>query len=215
MSLPSRFEYIITQAGSGCGVHWTMFDTETRGQIGIGTLIVFIAMVLVAAIAAGVLINTAGLLQSQAQQTGEETTAEVSEIVKIDSVIGVADDDGDAIETINASLRLASGADGVNLTEATYTVETNGDADVVSGSDDTVEYNVIQNITGGLDSDDPTLGEQGDRVEVGFDLDDNDVLDPVNESARLSIIVLAPDGGSSFKSVRAPRNIHQGGSYIL
>ena len=48
------------------------------GSIGIGAMIVFIAMVLVAGIAASVLVQTANRLEIQAMVTGEQTTAEVS-----------------------------------------------------------------------------------------------------------------------------------------
>lgn len=197
-----------------------MFETDNRAQVGIGTLIVFIAMVLVAAIAAGVLINTAGSLQAQAQQTGEQTTAEVSDVVVIGEVIGSDSSSNGKLDQVNATLRLASGGDAVNLSESTYTLATNGNASVITGNPNAtgsiVSYTTIQ---GDFESQTyPILSEQGDRVEVTFDLDNSAVQGELNElaeSTQMTIVLQAPSGGSSYKSVQAPRNIDSGNSYIL
>jgi archaeal flagellin N-terminal-like domain len=72
-----------------------MFELPTndddRGQVGIGTLIIFIAMVLVAAVAAGVLINTAGLLESTASDTSADSQAQVSNQLAVVSAVGDVD----------------------------------------------------------------------------------------------------------------------------
>jgi flagellin FlaB len=58
------------------------------GDMGIGAMIVFIAMVLVAGIAASVLIQTANKLEIQAMKTGSETTQEVSTGISVESISG-------------------------------------------------------------------------------------------------------------------------------
>jgi len=191
-----------------------MFETETRGQVGIGTLIVFIAMVLVAAIAAGVLINTAGLLQAQAQQTGEETTAEVSDVFQLGNVIGSETTGNGEIDELNASVRLSSGSDPINVSRASYTIEAGGNATVVNGdanNNDGIELFPIQ----GLEDDTQVLSDQDDLMVVQFTLDNLTDVDQLAESEPITIVAQAPAGGSTYKQLRSPRRIEDGKSYIL
>ncbi len=61
---------------------------DERGMTGIGVLILFIALVLVAAIASGLILDTAGVLQNTAQNTGEQSTSEVSDRLSVLSSSG-------------------------------------------------------------------------------------------------------------------------------
>ncbi len=59
-----------------------------QGEFGIGSLIIFIAMIIVAAVTATLLINVAYNLQQQAEQTSEQAIQDVSTGVKIISMGG-------------------------------------------------------------------------------------------------------------------------------
>jgi len=65
-----------------------MLKENDLGDMGIGAMIVFIAMVLVAGIAASVLIQTANRLEIQAMTTGQETTEEVATGVGVEDITG-------------------------------------------------------------------------------------------------------------------------------
>ncbi|MFC6988578.1 archaellin/type IV pilin N-terminal domain-containing protein [Haloplanus sp. GCM10025708] len=138
--------------------------SRSRGQVGIGTLIVFIAMVLVAAIAAGVLINTAGFLQQQSQQTGEQSTKQVSERLNVISTSGASD--GTNIENVQLVVSRGSGSDAINLTRATANLR---------GSDGSSQFQIaagqVTELKSGNDGSKTSLDTDTARVKITLDLD--------------------------------------------
>ena len=85
------------------------------GAIGIGAMIVFIAMVLVAGIAASVLVQTANTLEIQAMQTGRETTGEVASGISVVDIEGHVNTD---IDYLAITIRPRAGSVDIDLSEA-------------------------------------------------------------------------------------------------
>jgi len=178
-----------------------MFNNENRGQVGIGTLIVFIAMVLVAAIAAGVLINTAGLLQSQAESTGEESTAQVSNNLVVQTASGNVSGSG-TVNEVNLILSVAPGSDRINVSATTIEFLSddlyNLNAEDNSGGGGDITYNSISG------SDENSL-ESGDSVELVIDLDT--VSTPITHLSpgdEAEITFITEDGSQVTETLGAP-----------
>jgi flagellin FlaB len=90
---------------------------DNQADVGIGTLIVFIAMILVAAVAAAVLIQTSGVLQQKAQQTGKEATSEVASNMKVTSVVGTTDSGNNYTQQLDVTLELAAGGSSIDFSK--------------------------------------------------------------------------------------------------
>ncbi|MFB6081564.1 MAG: archaellin/type IV pilin N-terminal domain-containing protein [Halanaeroarchaeum sp.] len=156
-------------------------DPDERGQVGIGTLIVFIAMVLVAAIAAGVLINTAGFLQTKSQATGEESAAQVSNRVQVIDAFGnVNTETGDEvanqdIDYVNVSVMRSAGADNINLSQST--IQWIGPKEAVTlthngtvASDANLTYNTFttNNVDSSTSAPDMVLSDDDTRIVISI-----------------------------------------------
>ncbi len=148
----------------------TITENDERGQVGIGTLIVFIAMVLVAAIAAGVLINTAGSLQSQASDTGTETQQAVANQIEVVHAYGVIDQNTDHVSDVNLVVKKSAGSDVIDMTSLTvqYTSTTTSETLEYVTGDTASDTAFVTEGLAGTATEGESLTETSDRVEVSL-----------------------------------------------
>ena len=101
-------------------------NENESGSIGIGAMIVFIALILVAAVASTVIIKTAEELQDRAEKTGDDTRDQISGKLIVTDVYISTDDDADGdIDGLVVIAKLASGSDATLETAMTYMIVCN------------------------------------------------------------------------------------------
>ncbi len=116
-------------------------EKETKqdelAAIGIGAMIVFIALILVAAVAAAVIIQTAEKLQQNAQASGDDTQEQMSTKLTLINVIIETNSTGPALSELFVTFELAPGSEPTEGDDIGYTVICADDgADNVLGTAD-------------------------------------------------------------------------------
>lgn len=128
-----------------------------KGEMGIGTLIIFISLLLVAAIAAGVLIQTSGSLQEKALSTGDQAKGQIATNVRVVEVSATDGSDG-TVRYFTQIIKLAPGSEAVKLSQVLFTLNTFDKTATLkySGTGSTLSNEVggystltIENVTGG------------------------------------------------------------------
>ena len=191
-------------------------DRRDEGSIGIGAMIVFIALILVAAVASTIIIKTAEELQQNAEQTSSDTRKEISGKINIVQAL-VNTSSATDVESMVFTAKVAAGAQNLvaqninwllpcgasaayGLVAGNLGTSSLGGTDAEGGTIDGTESQNADN----LDGSDFGTGEMDAGAIFRFDLitdgGDCDALAGIGETMLLKIIV--PDGGTTVTELK-------------
>lgn len=150
-----------------------------KAEMGVGTLIIFIAMLLVAAVAAGVLIQTVGSLQEKSLATGQQAKTQIStnaEVVEVSATDGRTQN----LTDFEQRMKLSPGSDPIKLDQVIFTFNTKDQTSTLKyrGSGSICQKN---NVNGYNTWNAETVDEAvaGTFVALAEDLDDDGAIDYV------------------------------------
>lgn len=173
---------------------------DERGQVGIGTLIIFIAMVLVAAVAAGVLVNTSGMLQQTASSTGEDAQAQVTNQVSVVNAVGQTNNDSEVSE-VTFTLAKSAGSDPIDLEETSIQYVSADNNEMLSSASAVVSLTDLSDTE--VSGSDAILRESGDRLQITLTLDGS-TLNELQEGDEATVHFVDQSGAKTTYRIDAP-----------
>ena len=126
----------------GLNKKFVKMRNDKRAEMGVGTMIIFIAMVLVAAVAASVLISTANQVREQAQSTGDQAINNVASGFVVQDVVGKIAADKESVEYVTIYMRLAAGSPNINMDNVMISVTTDASSEYLGLESDTAAHRV-------------------------------------------------------------------------
>lgn len=200
---------------------WKKRKKEEGGEMGVGTLLIFIAMILVAAVAAGVLVQTAYKLQQQAESTGDEAIADVATGFKILASWGTTDANA-VIDNVYLKIALTAGSPGVNLANTTIEViktiggSTTSEVTLVyaaAASDTEFTATELRDMPPSTTA---AMMTSGDIFQVQIDLTSATGIDmELDVQERLSLVLMPKHGVPTLVEITAPPTLEASSVVVL
>ncbi len=198
---------------------WKKRKMEEEGEMGVGTLLIFIAMILVAAVAAGVLVQTAYKLQQQAESTGNEALQDVATGFKVLTVWGTTGTGGN-ITDVYLKIALTAGSPGINLADAKIEViQTIGGTtasevtlDYVDGAPSASAFNatVLRDMAPSTTA---AMMTSGDIFQVHLDLEA--MVMGLDVQEQLSVLLMPKHGVPTLCEITAPSTLEASSVVVL
>ena len=144
-----------------------------EGSIGIGAMIVFIALILVAAVASTIIIKTAEELQQNAENTSSDTREQISGKISImDVFVSQSGDElvangADHLVEMDIFMRVASGSIGVQDGDVSYFISCRLTTGTNTGAESAIDQVVTESAVFAFETLDGTDLADGADLEAG------------------------------------------------
>ena len=167
-------------------------NEDSLAAIGIGAMIVFIALILVAAVASTIIIKTAEELQQRAEATGDDTRESISGKLEIISAF-VNGNTGGNVDNVLVFAQVSSGSDSILTNQIRWVIVCDGGA--TAGVDSSLVSASTVTQIGGTALASTTLNA-GDSIQFFIDTSAGNCAAAVNQHLELHIIVNG--GGETY-----------------